>query len=137
MIINPGLNKNHFFNYKLDLFYENLNESFEYEIQQGNSLTYVNSVSFNDDSIGLKYSSLQFVLELNKSWIIIPTEISRAEKIIQKNYFSNLRNDYAIEIKNETLLFDCQSLKFHNIKTNLEFSLTCILYIIQWKKFFN
>ena len=124
LIINPGLNEIHFFNYRLDIYEENNNKSYEFKIKQDNSIIYGNSISFNDATIGLKYSSLQFISQLNKKFLIIPTIISRANEIINKIYFSDLKDNSIIKIKNGKLLFDCKSLKFKNTQTNIEFSLS-------------
>ena len=124
LIVNPGLNENHFFNYRLDIFEENQNISYVFKIKQEDSIIYGNSISFNDITIGLKYSSLQFIYRLNRKSLIIPTIITRTNEVINKIYFSDLKENSILKIKNGTLLFDCKSLIFNNTKSKVEFSLS-------------
>ena len=129
LIINPNLNENHFFNYRLDISKENDKDSFEYKIQQNDKLIYGNNIAFNDIKSGLRYSSLQFISQLNKENLLLSTTISKTQNIIPKNYFSDLKEDTStIKIKNGTLLFNCKSLKFNNTETKIEFSLTHAYY---------
>jgi len=80
-----------------------------------------NNIAFNDIDIGLRYSSIQFKKLLEKNVLISSLSISRTNKIIEKKYFSNIK-DEKIKIGNGNLIFDCNNLKFTKDKN--EFSLT-------------
>ena len=120
MIINPGLNNEYVFNYRINN-YDGLKESYEYEIKLGEKTIFGNNISFYDVDIGLKYSSIQFGLPLNKENLISSLSISKSDKVIKKQYFSEIK-DEKISIKNNSLIFDPINLKF--IKDKNEFSLS-------------
>jgi hypothetical protein len=120
MIINPGLNNEYVFNYRINN-YDCLKESYEYEIKLGEKTIFGNNISFYDVDIGLKYSSIQFGLPLNKENLISSLSISKSDKVIKKQYFSEIK-DEKISIKNNSLIFDPINLKF--IKDKNEFSLS-------------
>ena len=121
MIVNPNLNGEHLFNYRLNILKENDNISYEYNIKDGDNNIFGNNIAFNDIDIGLKYSSIQFSKSLEKNVLISPLSISRTNKIIEKKYFSNLK-DEKIDINKGALIFDCNKLQF--IKDKNEFSLS-------------
>ena len=121
MIVNPNLNGDHLFNFRLNIYNENDNNSYEFNIKEGDDIIFGNNVAFNDIDIGLKYSSLQFNKKLEKNILISALSISRTNKIIEKKYFSNLK-DEKININNGALIFDCNNLKFTKDKN--EFSLS-------------
>ena len=99
----------------------NINESFEYNVKVGENSIFGNNISFYDVDIGLKYSSIQFGLPLNKENLISSLSISKSDKVIKKRYFSEIK-DEKISIKNNSLIFDPINLKF--IKDKNEFSLS-------------
>ena len=121
MIVNPNLNGDHLFNFRLNIYNENDNNSYEFNIKEGDNTIFGNNVAFNDIDIGLKYSSIQFNKSLEKNILISALSISRTNKIIEKIYFSNLK-DEKINIKDGALIFDCNNLKFTKDKN--EFSLS-------------
>jgi len=122
IVINPGLNQDYAFNFRMNINEStNLNESFEYDIKVGENSNFGNNISFYDVDIGLKYSSLQFSLPLNKEQFISSLKISKSDKVIQKKYFSELK-DEKININNNALIFDTKNLKF--IKDKNEFCLS-------------
>ena len=120
MIINPNLNGEHLFNFRLNIFKKDDNNSYEFKIKEGDLTIFGNNIAFNDVDIGLKYSSIQFNKNLEKNNLISGLSISRTNKIIEKKYFSKI-NDEKININNGALEFDCKGLKF--IKDKKEFSL--------------
>ena len=121
MIVNPNLDGDHLFNFRLNIFNENDNNSYELNIKDGDNIIFGNNIAFNDIDIGLKYSSVQFNKTLEKNVLISSLSISRTDKIIEKKYFSNLK-DEKININNGALVFDCNNLKFTKDKN--EFSLS-------------
>ena len=121
MILNPNLNEEHLFNFRLNILEENNNVSFEFNIKDGDKNIFGNNIAFNDIDIGLRYSSIQFKKLLEKNVLISSLSISRTNKIIEKKYFSNMK-DEKIKIGNGNLIFDCNNLKFTKDKN--EFSLT-------------
>jgi len=121
MIVNPNLDGDHLFNFRLNIFNENDNNSYELNIKDGDNTIFGNNIAFNDIDIGLKYSSVQFNKTLEKNVLISSLSISRTDKIIEKKYFSNLK-DEKININNGALVFDCNNLKFTKDKN--EFSLS-------------
>ena len=121
MIVNPNLNGDHLFNFRLNIYNENDNNSYEFKIKEGGNIIFGNNISFNDIDIGLKYSSIQFNKSLEKNILISALSISRTNKIIEKQYFSNLK-DEKININNGALIFDCNNLKFTKDKN--EFTLS-------------
>lgn len=90
-------------------------------IKEGDNIIFGNNIAFNDVDIGLRYSSIQFNKKLEKNVLIYLLSIKRTDKIIEKKYFSNLK-DEKININNDDLIFDCKSLSF--IKDKNEFSLS-------------
>ena len=71
ILINQGLDEEYFFNYRMTINKNNnLKDSFEYEIKSGKNSYFGNNISFYDVDIGLKYSSIQFNLPLNKTNLI-------------------------------------------------------------------
>ena len=121
MVVNPGYNNEYVFNFRLnDNENKDLNESYEYEIKTKDNTIFGNNITFYDIDIGLKYSSIQFSLPLNKELLISSLSISKTDKKIQKKYFSEIKEE-KIKINNE-LIFDTKNLKF--IKDKNEFSLS-------------
>ena len=121
ILINPGLNQDFVFNFRMNNENNNINESFEYNIKVGENSIFGNNISFYDIDIGLKYSSLQFSLPLNKENCVSSLKISKSDKVIQRKYFSKLK-DEKININNNALIFDTKNLKF--IKDKNEFCLS-------------
>ena len=121
VIINPNLNEDHFFNYRLNIFKKDDKNSYEFKIKEGDHIIFGNNIAFNDVEIGLRYSSLQFNSSLEKNNLFVGLSITRTNKIIEKKYFSNLKEE-KININNGELIFDCETLKF--IKDKNEFSLS-------------
>ena len=116
ILINQGLDEEYFFNYRMAINKNNnLKDSFEYEIKSGKNSYFGNNISFYDVDIGLKYSSIQFNLPLNKTNLLQSISITNKNKIIQKNYFSEIK-DEKISINNKNLFFDIINLKFINDK---------------------
>ena len=121
MVVNPGYNNEYVFNFRLNNNEnKDLNESNEYEIKTKDNTIFGNNITFYDIDIGLKYSSIQFSLPLNKELLISSLSISKTDKKIQKKYFSEIKEE-KIKINNE-LIFDTKNLKF--IKDKNEFSLS-------------
>ena len=121
MVVNPGYNNEYVFNFRLNNNEnKDLNESYEYEIKTKDNTIFGNNITFYDIDIGLKYSSIQFSLPLNKELLISSLSISKTDKKIQKKYFSEIKEE-KIKINNE-LIFDTKNLKF--IKDKNEFSLS-------------
>ena len=126
IIIDQGFHEDYLFNYRLNVDQNNnLKESFEYEIISEKNSYFGNNISFYDADIGLKYSSLQFNLPLNKNNLVKSISIMKSNKIIQKKYFSELK-DEKISINNKAFVFDTKNLKFKNDKT--EFCLSHSYY---------
>ena len=121
MIVNPNLIGDHLFNFRLNIYNENDNNSYEFNIKEGDNTIFGNNVAFNDIDIGLKYSSIQFNKSLEKNILISALSMTRTNKILEKKYFSNLK-DEKINIKDGALIFDCNTLKFTKDKN--EFSLS-------------
>ena len=121
ILINQGLDEEYFFNYRMTINKNNnLKDSFEYEIKSGKNSYFGNNISFYDVDIGLKYSSIQFNLQLNKTNLLQSISITKKNKIIQKKYFSEIK-DEKISINNKNLFFDIINLKF--IRDKNEFCL--------------
>ena len=121
VIINPNLNEDHFFNYRLNIFKKDDKNSYEFKITEGDHILFGNNIAFNDVDIGLRYSSLQFNSSLEKNNLFTGLSIARTNKVIEKKYFSSLKEE-KININNGELIFDCETLKF--IKDKNEFSLS-------------
>ena len=121
VIINPNLNGDHFFNYRLNIFKKDDKNSYEFKITEGDHILFGNNIAFNDVDIGLRYSSLQFNSSLEKNNLFTGLSITRTNKVIEKKYFSSLKEE-KININNGELIFDCETLKF--IKDKNEFSLS-------------
>ena len=121
VIINPNLNGDHFFNYRLNIFKKDDKNSYEFKITEGDHILFGNNIAFNDVDIGLRYSSLQFNSSLEKNNLFTGLSITRTNKVIEKKYFSSLKEE-KININNGELSFDCETLKF--IKDKNEFSLS-------------
>ena len=121
IVLNPNLEEDHFFNFRLNILKENNNISYEFKIKEGDKNIFGNNIAFNDIDIGLRYSSIQFNKPLKKNVLISSLLISRTDKVIEKKYFLNLK-DEKININNGALIFDCNNLKF--IKDKNEFSLS-------------
>ena len=113
ILLNPGLNGDFVLNYRMNINENsiNINESFEYEIKSGEKSIFGNNISFYDIDIGLKYSSLQFSLPLNKEILLSSILISKSDKVIQKRYFSEIKEE-KISINNSSLIFDIKNLNF-------------------------
>jgi lysosomal alpha-mannosidase len=121
VIINPNLNGDHFFNYRLNIFKKDDKNSYEFKIKEGDHVLFGNNIAFNDVDIGLRYSSLQFNSSLEKNNLFSGLSITRTNKVIEKKYFSSLKEEKII-INNGELIFECETLKF--IKDKNEFSLS-------------
>ena len=121
ILINPNLSGEHLFNFRLNIFKKNDNNSYEYNIKDGENNIFGNNIAFNDVDIGLTYSSIQFSKVLEKNILTSSLSISRTDKIIEKKYFVNLK-DEKININNGALIFDFNNLKF--IINKNEFSLS-------------
>ena len=125
MVINPGLNEEYVFNLRLNNNNNDLSHSYEYEINYGDKTLLANNISFYDIDIGLKYSSIQFSLPFFKENLISSLSIIKKDKIIEKKYLSNIK-DEKISINNNALIFDVNNLKF--IKGKNEFCLSHAFY---------
>ena len=121
MIVNPNLNGDHLFNFRLNILEGDDNNSYEFSLRDGDNTVFGNNIAFNDVDIGLRYSSIQFNKTLEKNVLLYLLSISRTNKVIEKKYFSNLK-DEKININNNALIFDCNNLKF--IKDKNEFKLS-------------
>ena len=121
ILINPNLCGGHFFNFRLNILKNENFNSYEYNIKEGENIIFGNNIAFNDIDTGLKYSSIQFNKILEKRILTSSLSISKTDKIIEKNYFCNLK-DEKININNGALIFDCINLKF--IRDTKEFSLS-------------
>jgi hypothetical protein len=121
MIVNPNLNGDHFFNYRLNILREDDKNSYGFIIKEGENLIYGNNIAFNDVDIGLRYSSVQFNKTLEKNVLISLLSISRTNRVIAKTYFSDLK-DQKVNINNNALIFDCNTLTF--IKDKNEFKIS-------------
>ena len=125
MVLNPGLNEEYVFNLRLNNNNSDITQSYEYEIKYGDKTFFANNISFYDIDIGLKYSSIQFSFPFDKENLISSLSIFKKDKIIEKKYLSNIK-DEIINIKNNSLIFDIKNLKF--IKDKNEFSLSHAFY---------
>ena len=121
ILINPNLCGGYFFNFRLNILKNENFNSYEYNIKEGENIIFGNNIAFNDIDTGLKYSSIQFNKILEKHILTSSLSISKTDKIIEKNYFCNLK-DEKININNGALIFDCINLKF--IRDKKEFSLS-------------
>ena len=121
MIVNPNLNGDHLFNFRLNILEGDDNNSYEFSLRDGDNIVIGNNIAFNDVDIGLRYSSIQFNKNLEKNVLLNFLSISRTNKVIEKKYFSNLK-DEKININSNALIFDCNNLKF--IKDKNEFKLS-------------
>ena len=121
MIVNPNLNGDHLFNFRLNILEGDDNNSYEFSLRDGDNIVIGNNIAFNDVDIGLRYSSIQFNKNLEKNVLLYFLSISRTNKVIEKKYFSNLK-DEKININSNALIFDCNNLKF--IKDKNEFKLS-------------
>ena len=121
IILNSNLNGEHLFNYRLNILNENDNVSYEFNIKEGDKTLFGNNIAFNDMDIGLRYSSIQFNKLLEKNVLISSLSICRTNKVIEKKYFSDLK-DEILSIGNGGLTFNSNNLKFTKDKN--EFSLS-------------
>jgi len=120
IVVNPGINCEYVFNLRMNKI-NNYKDSFEYTIKTKEKTIFGNNITFYDEDIGLKYSSIQFGLQFNKEELVTSLSFSKNDKIIEKKYFSELK-DEKISINNNALIFDTKNLKF--IKDKNEFSLS-------------
>ena len=121
MIINPNLNGDHFFNYRLNILKEDDKNSYVFIIKDGDNSIYGNNIAFNDVDIGLRYSSVQFNKNLEKNVLVSLLSIARTNRIIEKKYFTDLK-DQKININNNALVFDCNTLTFTKDKNEFKLS---------------
>jgi hypothetical protein len=83
IIIDQGFHEDYLFNYRLNVDQNNnLKESFEYEIISEKNSYFGNNISFYDADVGLKYSSLQFNLPLNKNNLVKSISIMKSNKML-------------------------------------------------------
>ena len=122
IIINPHLKGEYFCNYRINTFDEDDNNSYTFSVTDGENNIFGNNIAFNDSEIGLKYSSIQFIKPFEKSNFISPIAILRTNKVIKKNYFSDIPQNTTLTIGYTDLTFDTTRLKFK--KDNTEFALS-------------